>query len=240
MNAFQRGLLALWERHAAAWDELAPAIARGTGLRVWNPQRYGLPLYREFARAHLPPSRGALLALGLNPGKYGMSQTGIPFTDVTRAARIGIVLEPPGLAPASLVPFLKSYRIERSAASVWGLLDALWGGPAEGWRALWAVAPCGLLFLEPDGENVTPADPRLARRADVRELRVRVIEEALDALRPRGVLLLGGDVARVAKGVVPEELALKVDHPVARGPGRRGPAWWATTVAKQIEEKGWT
>ncbi len=49
MNAFQRRLVALWREHADAWEALAPDIARATRLQVWNPQRYGLPLYERFA-----------------------------------------------------------------------------------------------------------------------------------------------------------------------------------------------
>lgn len=239
MNSFQRAMLSLWEEHAEAWEGLRPRLARATGLRVWNPQLYGLPLYRRFAEAHLPPKPGGLVAFGLNPGKYGMSQTGIPFTDVTRAAEVGLEIEPPGLAPASLRPFLKSYRVERSSASVYGLLHELWGSAAEGWPRLWAVAPCGLLFLEKGGENVTPADARL-RRDDVRELRVRVIRGSLALAKPRGVLLLGQDVARVAAEAVAGHDTLIVDHPVARGPGRRGPAWWAATVADAVRARGWS
>lgn len=243
MNAFQRRLLALWDAHASAWGDLAPTIARETGLRVWNPQRYGFHLYEAFADRALPAKPGALVAFGLNPGKYGMSQTGIPFTDVTRAARLGIDVEPPGAAPADLVPFLKSYRVERSSHSVYALLDELWGDPLAGWRALWAVTPCGLLFLERDGTNVTPADARLARREDVRALRLRVVEEALALAKPRGALLLGQDVARVAgptvARVLGDENVLVTDHPVARGPGRRGPAWWAETWGAAVRAKGW-
>lgn len=236
--SLRKKILDLWAAHGDLWEALAAPLARETGLCVWNPQRYGLPLYARFAQRHLPRGPGALLALGLNPGKYGMSQTGIPFTDVTRAARLGLAIEPPGLAPPSLVPFLKSYRVERSSASVYALLDALWGGPDAGWPQVWAVSPCGLLFLEKDGTNVTPADARL-RRPEVRELRLRVIREAVELARPRGVLLLGQDVARVAKDALEGQDVLVVDHPVARGPGRRGPSWWASTIAAAVLEKGW-
>ncbi|HVM45859.1 MAG TPA: hypothetical protein VM582_07990 [Candidatus Thermoplasmatota archaeon] len=238
MNAFQHALLDMWKEHAAEWERIRRRVARETRLRAWNPQLYGLPLYERFAREHLPPAPGALLAFGLNPGKYGMSQTGIPFTDVTRAARVGIALEPPGLAPASLHPFLKPYRVERSSASVYGLLDALWGDAARGWRELWAVAPCGLLFLEPDGTNVTPADARLARRHDVRSLRLGVMADAVALARPRAVVALGQDAARLTREALPGHDVVAVDHPVARGPGRRGPAWWAETVAARLRERG--
>jgi len=240
VDALQRD----WRGAAVAWDALRPRLARATRLRVWNPQLYGLAVYERFLRAH-PPRAGALLALGLNPGKYGMAQTGVPFTSTSVAReRLGLDLPQPfGVAPASLRPFLKSYTTERSSQSVYALLDRAWGGVGAGWRELYAVSPCGLLFLEKDGENVTPADARLARREDVRALRREVALRAIGTLKPRGVVLLGQDVARVLgddiRATVGEERVLVTDHPVARGPGRRGPAWWAETVHAQLRERGW-
>jgi hypothetical protein len=57
------------------------------------------------------------------------------------------------------------------------------------------------------------------------------------------VLLLGQDVARVlgadVAAAVGEARVLVTDHPVARGPGRRGPAWWAETVERQMRARAW-
>ncbi|HEX2021576.1 MAG TPA: hypothetical protein VHH36_02625 [Candidatus Thermoplasmatota archaeon] len=239
MNAFQRRLLAFWADAAERWEALRAPVARETGLLVWNPQRYGLEVYARFAERHLPRAPGALLMLGLNPGKYGMSQTGVPFTDVTRARTLGIGfdLDAPGLAPPDLRPFLKPYRVERSSQSVYAFLQLAHGSVEAGWRDVWAMSPCGLLFLEPDGTNVTPADARLARREDVRALRLRVMEEAARLAKPRGVVLLGQDVAKVARGAgLGDAPRVVADHPVARGPGRRGPAWWAEDVARRLRE----
>jgi single-strand selective monofunctional uracil DNA glycosylase len=239
-------LLRDWRDAALAWDALRPRLARATRLRVWNPQLYGLDVHERFVRAY-PPREDALLALGLNPGKYGMSQTGLPFTSVTAAREklpaLGFDLAPPGLAPPSLRPFLRSYREERSSQSVYALLQRAFGSAEAGWREAYAVSPCALLFLEPNGSNVTPADARLARRSDVLDLRREVARRAIATLRPRGVLLLGQDVARVLRAEVEArvgaERVLVTDHPVARGPGRRGPQWWARTVHDALVARGW-
>lgn len=231
---------------AGAWEALRPAVEAATGLRTWNPGVYGRAAYERFVAHYSPPGPGGLLALGLNPGKYGMSQTGIPFTDVATArAALPLVrfdLDPPGLAPSDLVPFLGSYRRERSCQSVYGFLEAAYGSAEAGWRDVWVANPCSLLFLTPQGENVTPADARVARAPGVRALRERAVADAIEAARPRGVLFLGQDVARlgtpIAEAAVGAERVVTLDHPVARGPGRRGPKWWAETVTARLREAG--
>lgn len=232
-------LLRDWRDAAHEWEALRGPIERDTGLRTWNPQLYGLDWYARFAAHYAPRKKGALLLLGLNPGKYGMSQTGLPFTSVTAAReqlpKLGWTLDAPGLAPPDLRPFLKAYRVERSSQSVYAFLDLAYGDVERGWRDAYAVSPVGLLFLERDGANVTPADARL-KRDDVRALRLRVVERALATLRPRGVVVLGQDVARAVGALVPD--AVIVDHPVARGPGRRGPQWWARTVRDRLVDEG--
>jgi hypothetical protein len=69
---------------------------------------------------------------GLNPGPYGMAQTGVPFTDLKRLASdlpklaralaaSGESLALPGLAPPSLRPFL-TRTFESSAVRVYKFL----------------------------------------------------------------------------------------------------------------------
>lgn len=247
MLPYRQRLLDAWSDAARRWEALRADVEARSGLLTWNPQLYGLAVYSRFAERYAPSGRGALLALGLNPGKYGMSQTGIPFTDVTAARvqlpELGFELDAPGLAPASLRQFLKPYRVERSSQSIYAFLRRAYGSAEVGWRDFYAVSPCSLLFLERDGTNVTPADARLARIPAVQALRREVIEAAVRNVEPRGVVLLGQDVARVAgdlvRALVGTDRVLVTDHPVARGPGRRGPQWWAETLEAEVRRRGW-
>lgn len=245
MLPFRQRLLAAWSHAARRWEDLRADVEARAGLLTWNPQLYGLPVYERFAAHYAPAAPGALLALGLNPGKYGMSQTGIPFTDVTAARTqlpaLGFDLDAPGLAPPSLRPFLKPYCVERSSQSVYAFLRLAYGSAEAGWPDFYAVSPCSLLFLDERGGNVTPADARLARIPEVQDLRREVIERAVEACEPRAVVLLGQDVARVAgdlvRALVGSDRVLVADHPVARGPGRRGPQWWAETLEKKLRHE---
>ena len=48
---------------------------------VYNPLRYAsTPHYRYLERYGTPPKE--VLFIGMNPGPYGMAQTGVPFGDV--------------------------------------------------------------------------------------------------------------------------------------------------------------
>lgn len=241
-----RALLAHWRANATAWDEATPAIRKATGLRVWNPGRYGDAVYARFVARYSPPGRGAFATFGLNPGKYGMAQTGLPFTDVFAARELlpalAFDLPAPALAPASLRPFLLPTNRERSSQSVYGFFELAHGSAEEGWKEWWCGVPCPLLFLTPTGDNVTPAHSVLARLPVVRELRERAIADGLRVAKPRAVALFGTDVAKLGLGLVEDavgaENVLVMDHPVARGPGRRGPAWWAETFATRLRDRG--
>src|SRR5258705_10251578 len=72
-----------WRCSARRWETLAATIASATGWKVWNPGRYGEPWHTLFRKIY-PVREGGILIFGLNPGPYGMAQTGIPFTDLKR------------------------------------------------------------------------------------------------------------------------------------------------------------
>jgi len=164
-----------WRRCALGWEGLRPCLVRSTGWKVWNPGLYGEPWHSRFRRCY-PPAARPLVLFGLNPGPYGMAQTGIPFTDIRRLVsalpalvaelrNAGKRLEVPGLAPVSLPPYL-SRTFEASSVRVYRFLERSWGDAERGWREVVAANPCPLLFIDTEtGKNRTPADlrPRLAR-----------------------------------------------------------------------------
>ncbi|MCI0658821.1 MAG: hypothetical protein L0170_17350, partial [Acidobacteria bacterium] len=137
-----------WRRSARRWESLAARIASVTGWRVWNPGRYGERWHSLF-RSIYPVREEGILIFGLNPGPYGMAQTGIPFTDIKRLEAqlptlAGAIrrrrgqLRLPGLAPRSLHPFL-SRTFESSSVRVYRFLLLGWGNAERGWREV-AVA----------------------------------------------------------------------------------------------------
>lgn len=252
--------LRAWGRSSNAWERLSPRIAAATGWRVWNPGRYGAPWHRLFREAY-PLRERPILLFGLNPGPYGMGQTGIPFTDVRRLRRClprleqklrerGRVPRVPGLAPRSLRPFL-TREFESSAVRVYRFLETGWGSAEEGWRRVGVANSCPLLFMDRTGKNRTPADLGAAIRrrigASPRAARLcRAVEaqrgesalEAIAAAKPRGVVLLGKDV----QGCLGSGLTGRLGEGKVlawRHPARAVPELWARGLLESLGSRGW-
>jgi single-strand selective monofunctional uracil DNA glycosylase len=249
-----------WRRSASRWEGLAAPIASATGWRVWNPGRYGERWHSLFRRTY-PVSKGGILVFGLNPGPYGMAQTGIPFTDIKRLEghlpalaetirRRAGRLQLPGLVPRSLHPYL-SRTFESSAVRVYRFLALGWGSAEEGWRNLAVANGCSLLFIDPSGENRTPADLYAAAsrtigdKGEARQLLERCLQarclaarDAARALSPRGVVLLGKDTQRALgeemDRLLGAELVLGWEHPA-----RAVPDQWARGLLAEIARRGW-
>ena len=77
--------------------------------------------------------RGQSLLLGMNPGPWGMAQTGVPFGTVSRV-RDWLGIEAPVERPANEHPRrpvlgFGTERDEVSGLRVWGWAQARWGTP---------------------------------------------------------------------------------------------------------------
>ena len=249
-----------WRRSARRWESLSGRIESATGWKVWNPGRYGERWHAHF-RSTYPVREGGILIFGLNPGPYGMSQTGIPFTDIKRLeahlpALAGAIRERdgnlrlPGLAPRSLHPFL-SRTFESSAVRVYRFLELGWGSAEEGWRHVTVANGCSLLFMDRSGKNRTPADlyaaasrvmgdRREAKRLLDRCLAARCLaaKDAVRALSPRGVVLLGKDTQQALveemNRLLGEAGILAWEHPARAVPDK-----WARGLLAELVRRDW-
>jgi single-strand selective monofunctional uracil DNA glycosylase len=248
----------VWRRSARRFVSLAREVAAATGWEVWNPGAYGERWHSRF-RSLYPPIDSPLLVVGLNPGPYGMAQTGIPFTDIKRLtaclpalasqlAREGESVRVPGLAPTSLRRYL-TRTFESSSVRVYRFLVHAFGDAEHGSRGVVVANPCPLLFLDPGtGKNVTPADlGRAVRRlgthdaralvAELDRLRWSNCEDALRSLTPRGVVLLGRNVQAAVGERMREALGSRsvLDH---EHPARAVPDAWASGLATRLRARG--
>lgn len=248
---------AVWRRAARRWEAIGRHIRTATGWRVWNPGRYGERWHARF-RALYPPVRRPLLFFGLNPGPYGMAQTGIPFTDLRRLtaflprlardlARGPTALTPPGLAPATLRPYL-TRTFESSSVRMYRFLSEAFGNAERGVRQAVVANPCPLLFIDPDaGRNRTPADLGRAARALGRARRRALLAEcarlrrlnageAVEALAPRGCVILGRDAQAALHDLladaVGERRVIDWEHPARAVPGA-----WAAGLRTLLGER---
>jgi len=125
---------------------------------VYNPLRYAWLAHRqylEWANADID-----VLFLGMNPGPWGMAQTGVPFGEIDAVRSwIGIETEiqkPPDEHPKRPVEGFRCRRSEVSGRRLWGLFQARFDDAKQFFARHFVANYCPLVFMESSGRNRTP------------------------------------------------------------------------------------
>ncbi|XP_067881049.1 single-strand-selective monofunctional uracil-DNA glycosylase 1 [Heterodontus francisci] len=215
---------------------------------VYSPLEYAWEPHRAYVEMYCQAPKEVLF-LGMNPGPFGMVQTGVPFGEVKSVRDwlgvSGTVGRPTVEHPKRPVLGLDCPRTEVSGARFWGLLRRLCGdgGPAAFFGGCFVHNLCPLAFLDVGGRNLTPADLPPAQRQDV-------LATCDDSLR-RAVRLLGVGmvigVGKLAEGRARRVLAegdtarvrvVGIPHPSPRNPqANRG---WEEAATARLQELGVT
>jgi len=185
---------------ALAQIEFPPPITH-----VYDPHEYAWAPYEAYVtRFGAGPKRVVLL--GMNPGPFGMMQTGVPFGEIPAVrdwmgiiARVG---KPKREHPRRPIEGFACKRSEVSGRRLWGWA-AMRFGAADAFFADWFVLNyCPLAFLEASGRNYTPDKlPALLLRK-VYEASDRHLATALTALAPAWAIGVGGFAERRIRAVL--------------------------------------
>jgi single-strand selective monofunctional uracil DNA glycosylase len=229
---------------AAARDlarEVAPLRFGPPVAFVYNPLDYAGRAHARYV-ARYAATRKRVLFIGMNPGPFGMTQTGVPF------GQVGFVRDwlgiqepvgcPPRCHPKRPVEGFDCRRSEVSGARVWGAISAHWGKPEHFFASHYIASYCPLLFLEASGRNRTP--DRLPRREQQRLFAAcdRHLLRVVDALAPEWVVGVGAFAAGRARAVLGES-GLRIGcitHPSPANP--RANRGWAGLVARELAALG--
>ena len=146
-----------------------------------------------------------VLFLGMNPGPWGMAQTGVPFGEVGMVRDwLGIdepVGKPRSEHPKRPIEGFACKRSEVSGKRFWGWAKERFGSPESFFSRFFVLNYCPLIFLEEGGRNRTPDKLRKSERAPLNEACDLALQRTVDLLEPRlvvGVGVFARDVARRA------------------------------------------
>lgn len=238
MSVTAEAVVALYRALANRLEELefSPPVAY-----VYNPLQYAWETHQRYLSRFLTGPRQVVL-LGMNPGPWGMAQTGVPFGEVQLVRGwLGIegeVGSPVRVHPARPVVGFACGRREVSGLRLWGWARERWG-EADRFLVRFAVLNyCPLMFLDRDGRNLTP--DRLPARQ--REALTEACDGALRAVVQRisACLVVGlGRFARrratAALGGLPVRVG-EILHPSPANPqANRG---WAEKITAQLAGLG--
>ena len=132
-------------RRAVATLEFRPPITH-----IYNPLDYAWESHAAYLERHAAgPKR--VLFLGMNPGPFGMMQTGVPFGEIA-AVRDWIGLQadirpPKHQHPARPIEGFHCQRSEVSGRRLWGLFADEFGDAAAFFESHFVANYCPLAFL---------------------------------------------------------------------------------------------
>jgi single-strand selective monofunctional uracil DNA glycosylase len=207
---------------------------------VYNPLDYArAPLEAYLERYGAPPRE--ILLVGMNPGPFGMMQTGVPFGEVASVRDwlgiAGAVGRPAREHPKRPVEGFACRRSEVSGARLWGWARQRFGTPGRFFSRFFVWNWCPLGFLAASGANVTPQRLCAADRAALHATCDRALAEVVEALRPRLVVGIGGFAEAALRRVAGERLPVaRMPHPSPASPAaNRG---WARQAEAALAAAG--
>jgi single-strand selective monofunctional uracil DNA glycosylase len=176
-------------RDQAGALEFAPPVAY-----VYNPLAYAWAPHREYLKRY-GSGRPSVLLVGMNPGPFGMVQTGVPFGDAVMVRDwLGIdlpVARPAREHPKRPVAGFACHRREVSGQRLWGWARATYGTPERFFARFFVANYCPLAFVEASGRNRTPDKLPPAERAPLFAVCDRALAATVAALRPEHVIGIG-------------------------------------------------
>ena len=182
---------------------------RGEVAAVYNPLEYARAPYELYLKKYAKNAKRKALLLGMNPGPWGMAQTGIPFGEVA-AVRDWLGLEaevgrPKREHPKRPVEGFACQRSEVSGRRLWGWAAEAFGTPKAFFREYIVINYCPLVFMGETGKNITPDKLPVAERKPLEAICDTMLRAWVDALRPERLVGVGGFAAKRLQTVFPEK-----------------------------------
>jgi single-strand selective monofunctional uracil DNA glycosylase len=212
--------------------QAADALTRGLArLRfgapvshVYNPLEYARESHAMYLRRYATTGKRVLF-FGMNPGPFGMTQTGVPFGEIAHVrdwlrveTKVG---KPRKEHPKRPVTGFACTRSEVSGARFWGLWKATYETPQRFFSWAFVANYCPLVFMEESGRNVTPDKLSAAERGALLPLCDAHLREVVRLLEPTWIVGVGkfAEARAIATlGDVPGLEFASIPHPSPASP----------------------
>ncbi|MEB3197422.1 MAG: single-stranded DNA-binding protein [Candidatus Sericytochromatia bacterium] len=222
--------------HAVQGLSFAPPVTH-----VYNPLEYARSCHLAYLERY-GQGRKRVLFWGMNPGPYGMAQTGVPFGEIA-SVRDFLGLEQPVGAPLSPHPArpvlgFACPRSEVSGRRWWGAIARAFGDADAFFEDHLVLNYCPLMFLEASGRNRTPDQLPVRERAPLLAVCDRHMRRVVELLEPAWVIGVGHFAeARARHALAGMALGIgRVSHPSPASPAaNRG---WEALFLEELAALG--
>ena len=185
-----------------------------------------------------------VLMLGMNPGPYGMAQTGVPFGEISMVREwMGLVpniKKPAKEHPKRPITGMDCTKSEVSGRRLWGLFSEKFPNASRFFENHLVVNYCPLVWMKDTGANLTPDKIRSGEMAAVDAACQNHLVKLIEILEPQYLIGVGAYAERKlssASGEIEFSGTVgKILHPSPASPAaNRG---WAEVANKQLIEIG--
>lgn len=219
---------------------LAPLRFTAPVSYVYNPLVYARAPYEAYVRRYATTQKRVLF-FGMNPGPYGMTQTGVPFGEVAHVRDwLGITGEVRGPKlqhPKRPVLGFACPRSEVSGKRLWGLWRETYGTPARFFAWAFQANYCPLVFMEESGRNVTPDKLQRSERDALYEACNVHLTSVVEALEPEWLVGVGGFArARAEQALGARVRIASIPHPSPASPAANRN--WAKLALAALDQQG--
>jgi single-strand selective monofunctional uracil DNA glycosylase len=213
---------------------------------VYRPLEYAWPSHRRYLET-FGQGHKRVLFLGMNPGPFGMVQTGVPFGEVTAVRDWMGIHDPVGKPapehPKRPVEGFACTRSEVSGRRLWGLFAQRFGTADAFFKQHFVLNYCPLVWMSASGANLTPDHLPAAEMAPVEQACLNYLARIIELIRPSFLIGVGAfaeeRLRRAADACTSSAQIGRILHPSPASPAaNRG---WAQTTSRQLSELGvWT
>lgn len=228
-------------------DDVAELRFTAPVAHVYNPLIYAWAPHEIYLRRY-GDSRKRLLFLGMNPGPFGMAQTGIPFGEIAAVRDwLGIqatIARPPDEHPKRPVIGFNCTRTEISGQRLWGLFAKRFGSAEKFFEEHTVMNYCPLAFVETSGRNRTPDKLPPGERTALFVACDEHLREIVRVIEPEWIIGVGDFAVKRARDVIASTARLasgaprvgQILHPSPACPASNND--WAGIATKQLRNLG--
>ena len=220
---------------------LAPMTFSEPVTHVYNPVEYARKPHEAYLERYGSGTKRYVL-LGMNPGPWGMAQTGVPFGEISFVRDwLGIeakVNQPTEVHPKRPIEGFGCARSEVSGSRLWGWAKGRFGCSDAFFEDFFVINYCPLVFMEASGKNRTPDKLPAEEREPLTAACDAALRSMIETLQPELVIGVGVYAETSAKRVL-ADLDIRIGrilHPSPASPAaNRG---WAPAAEKQLAGLG--
>ncbi|MBI1388577.1 MAG: single-stranded DNA-binding protein [bacterium] len=221
--------------------EIEPLRFSAPVTHVYNPLVYAWAPHELYLRKFGEGRKEAVL-LGMNPGPWGMAQTGVPFGEIELVRDWMGVEAPVGKPeiehPKRPIEGFGCARSEVSGRRLWGWARERFQTPEAFFERFFVINFCPLCFMEENGRNFTPDKLPAAESAPLIDACSRALRRMVETLEPRCVVGVGGFAEKQARAALEGAGVTvgKILHPSPASPAAN--KGWALKATRELLQLG--